>query len=103
LIELLVVIAILGILAAIAIPRLGQSREVAKISAHNANVRTLKSAAAMYIAENPGIAAGTTLTPSLSAYLDGGAMPENPTGGAEYVVELDSDGNIYVTPGTIEN
>jgi type IV pilus assembly protein PilA len=51
LIELVVVIAILGILVAIAVPRLGGSRKTAAINAHNANVRTLESAAMMLIAD----------------------------------------------------
>ncbi len=52
LVELVVVIAILGILAGIAVPKLSKSRENAAIAAHNANVRTLESAATMYIAED---------------------------------------------------
>lgn len=51
LVELVVVIAILGILAAIAVPRLGKSRVNAAVSAHNTNVRTFESAATMYIAD----------------------------------------------------
>lgn len=45
LIELVVVIAILGILAALAIPKLTEIRRNASITAHNVNVRTLESAA----------------------------------------------------------
>ena len=52
LVELVVVIAILGILVGIAAPRLGASRKRAAITAHNANVRTLMSAATMYIADD---------------------------------------------------
>lgn len=51
LIELVVVIAILGILAAIAIPRLTGSRKNAAITAHNANVRSLESAANLALAD----------------------------------------------------
>jgi len=51
LIELVVVIAILGILAAIAVPRLSGSRDNAQLSSHAANVRTLESAANMFLAE----------------------------------------------------
>lgn len=50
LIELVVVIAILGILAGIAVPKYTSSRLNAAIIAHNANVRTLESAANMYLA-----------------------------------------------------
>lgn len=51
LIELIVVIAILGILAAIAIPRLSGARADAAKKAHNANVRTIESAVSIYEAE----------------------------------------------------
>lgn len=48
LIELLIVIAILGILAAIAIPLLSERLVSARRSTHNANVRALESATAMF-------------------------------------------------------
>ena len=51
LVELIVVIAILGVLAAIAVPKVGEFRSNAAKSAHEANIRTLKSAANMYLAE----------------------------------------------------
>ena len=51
LIELVVVIAILGILAAIAIPRLSKSRDEAERTAMLATVRTLNSAVSMYLAD----------------------------------------------------
>ncbi|WP_077367731.1 type II secretion system protein [Anaerosalibacter sp. Marseille-P3206] len=51
LIELVVVIAILAILAFIAVPKLAGTTDKAAVSAHNANVRTLESAASMCIAE----------------------------------------------------
>lgn len=52
LIELIVVIAILGILAAIAIPRLGNFRDDAEEGAEVATARTIASAVAMYQAQN---------------------------------------------------
>lgn len=51
LIELIVVIAILGILAAIAIPRLTGSRDKANRSAVLANLRTIESAISIMTAE----------------------------------------------------
>lgn len=50
LIELIVVIAILGILAAVAVPRLGGFQEKAKISADKATFTTLNSAIAIGVA-----------------------------------------------------
>ncbi|HHX61428.1 MAG TPA: prepilin-type N-terminal cleavage/methylation domain-containing protein, partial [Epulopiscium sp.] len=52
LVELVVVIAILGILAAIAVPKLAGSRTSAANSSHNANVSILESAATMLMVEN---------------------------------------------------
>ena len=95
LIELIVVIAILGILAAIAIPRLGSSRQTAQDSTHNANVRILKSAAAMYIADNPDVLNGV-ITASVEDYIDG-SMPKT-YDGSNFKVEI-KGGNIYVEPG----
>lgn len=51
LVELVVVIAILGILAAIAVPKLAGSRTSAANSSHNANVSILESAATMMMVE----------------------------------------------------
>ncbi len=112
LIELVVVIAILGILAAIAIPRLGKSRETAKLATHNSNVRILMSAAAMYIADNPD---KTTITDEdVKPYLDGDDYPKVPDGlsaykdaknntiTGSYAIKFDSKGNITVTPGKYE-
>ena len=52
LIELIVVIAILGILAAIAVPRMGAFRGDAEEKAVVATARTIASAVAMYQAQN---------------------------------------------------
>lgn len=51
LVELVVVIAILGILVAIAVPKLTTSRAVAADTVHQANIKTLTSAAIMFIAD----------------------------------------------------
>jgi type IV pilus assembly protein PilA len=73
LVELVVVIAILGILAAIAVPKLSKSRENAALSAHNANVRTLESAATLAVSEGSGeIIWNGTPTP-----MEDGKLPKN--------------------------
>lgn len=61
LIELIVVIAILGILAAVAIPRLTGFQEKAKISADKATFTTINSAIAIGVA-NGDITADVTVT-----------------------------------------
>ena len=85
---MVVVIAILGILAAIAIPRLTGSRDRANWSAHAANIRTIDSAMMMYQAENGDL---PNEQAQLSAYLKnwptkpgtytltGGKFTANPT------------------------
>ncbi len=105
LVELVVVIAILGILAALAVPKLTASRDKAKWSAHAANIRTIESAIAMYEADGGkradiGITdAGVETmansgTPFLANYLK--EWPKNP---GKYVVTA---GVLSATP-TIAN
>ena len=110
LIELIVVIAILGILAAIAIPRFANVTTDAAKSTHNANVRTLESAANLYIANVGNVTAvgdaAATKTALVPAYLK--AMPKVPKGitvlngepavGAEYTVEIQANGVVVVLP-----
>jgi type II secretion system protein G len=62
LIELVVVIAILGILAAIAVPRLSGSRESANTAANSANIRTIESALQIYLLEKGGDYKAATLS-----------------------------------------
>ena len=49
LVELVVVVAILGILAAVAVPRVSDSRKEAAKNAHKANIKTLENAANLAI------------------------------------------------------
>lgn len=105
LIELIVVIAILGILAAIAVPKLGGATKKAAITAHNTNVRTIESAATMYIANNPNTGVDEAEEPSvLNDYIQ--KWPTVPKGVAssdgtvKYKVSITEEGVITVTPGT---
>lgn len=114
LIELVVVIAILGILAAIAVPKFGASRINAAVSAHNANVRTIESAATMYIADsNASTIEMSDLTtngkylnkdPEIPAPIKSKSVtPLNGTAvsiGTSYTVTI-SSGVITVSPGAI--
>lgn len=65
LIELIVVIAILGILAAIAVPRLGGFRENAQATANEATARTIASSVAIIEATT-----GVDFDPAASATYD---------------------------------
>ena len=111
LVELVVVIAILGILAAIAVPRLSASRKNAAITAHNANVKTLMSAANMYIADKGVPPSDFTWTgdkgQTWENYLQEWPAAPNGTGksvdGESYKVTIKSDGTITVTPDLIKD
>lgn len=100
LIELIVVIAIFGILAAIAIPKLGMSRVTAEVSAHNSNVRMIEGAAAMYIAQegkNPAEIGDLdpnyiNKVPSMPKAVEDKAIQKT------YIIEM-KDGEIVVKPG----
>lgn len=113
LIELVVVIAILGILAFIAVPKLSGTTQKAAISAHNANVRTLESAANMYIADNPGVNITSSnedqkkLEPFVQEWptvpkgikkTDGTPIEKD----TKYVVTI-TDGEIKVLPGKVND
>lgn len=107
LIELIVVIAIIAVLALIVVPKVtGQTKE-ADVAAHNANVRTLESAATMYIADG----GGATTWPEVDSWTK--YLQEWPTvpksvasalgqGKDTYTVEIKEDGTITVTPKKAE-
>ena len=96
LIELVIVIAIIAILSAIAIPRYQESRKKASITAHNANVSMLESAATMAYSDGK-----TDATDYVKDW------PEVPKGighdGEKYDVKIGDDGTITVTPGKIDD
>ncbi|MDO5047297.1 MAG: prepilin-type N-terminal cleavage/methylation domain-containing protein [Anaerococcus sp.] len=98
LIELVIVIAIIAILAAIALPRYQESRKRAAITAHNANVQMLKTAAIMVQSENEEVN-----ETNVGAYLD--SWPEVPKGAGftetTYTINEGADGTITITPGEI--
>lgn len=95
LIELLIVIAILGILIALAVPRMSGISDGARDRAIEANKRTLVSAATMWYAQNPG----QSDTWSENSGDWGDYLQEYPTGpgGVSYHVEIKEDGSITVT------
>lgn len=104
LVELVIVIAIIGILAAIAIPKYQQSKKQAAITAHNANVRMLESAATMRLAD--GVDQEVNWSDDkgdYSKYLQ--KWPNIPNGlnvkETQYTLTITKDGEITVNPGAI--
>jgi prepilin-type N-terminal cleavage/methylation domain-containing protein len=81
LIELMVVIAIIGVLAAIAIPKMSSATDSAKIAKIQADLRTLGGAISVYNAQTGD------LVPSAQALVDNGnmtAIPTAPSGATAY-------------------
>ena len=113
LIELVIVIAIIGLLVAIAVPRMADARKKAAIATHNANVRTLEGAANMYMAEE-GLPDEdfTDAKTKVKDYIQEDGWPKVPKGtgdttvkdkeGEDYEISIHNDGGITVTPAKIE-
>lgn len=108
LVELVVVVAILGILAALAIPRLTGAQETARTNTHNANLKSLESSANIAVAEHgePGKTitwtsgdSGNGEEPYLrDSYVS--SWPKSPwTNGEEYTVTISDNGGVEVTGG----
>ena len=84
---------------ALAVPRMSGVTQTAKESAHEANKRTLMSAASMWNAQNP--TGSTTWCKSQNANQWGAYLqdwPDNPLGSGDYTVAFDPNGNITITP-----
>ncbi len=74
LVELLIVIAIIGIMALIAIPRMGKYRKDANETASLATAAAIYSARATYLARHGDLASMTDEI--LAQYMAGGEVPE---------------------------
>jgi type IV pilus assembly protein PilA len=100
LIELIVVIAILGILAAIAIPRLGGFTERADKAAVEAEARTILTAASTLVASNETVNASNVedLTGDLSGKFTSGPTADDD--GVDFVYKV-GKWSITVTDGVM--
>lgn len=108
LIELIIVIAIIAILAAIAIPKYQKSKKQAAITAHNANVSMLKTAASVKLNElnaNDSEVIWTGSNDDSSNYVE--KWPEIPKGigldASGYKVTINpKNSTITIEPNTID-
>ena len=81
LVELVVVVLILGIIAAVAIPRMAASTTTAKTNSAKQSLSVVRNAIEMYKADNDGYPSdATTLATVLQPYLKG-PFPTCPIGG----------------------
>ena len=102
-IELIVVITILGVLAAIAIPRFVGVQSNSAIKAHNANVRTIESAATLYVASlaNETDFSSHDIDDVVSAgFLSAvPSVPDNSGVTGPYTLTFTATGNATASPG----
>ena len=115
LIELIIVIAILGILAAVAIPRFSGYQEKAKKNADIATAKTIANTTAVLIADNQITVNATTATTGTIATAIAGTgdvgdkieaalneIPKSQNTTDNFVVTIDTKGNIVVKLGSVE-
>jgi len=101
LVEVLVVVVIIGILSAIAVPIYNNTVAKSDQAVHDANVRTLFSAAQVYMfkAWDKTAKNADTMKIELADYIVGGEYPQNPTDSGPYKVTISAQGEITVSPG----
>ncbi len=101
LVELIVVIAILGVLAMLVVPKFVNTLSNAQEKTHEANIRALKSAGTIYLADNVGETGTVTwtgkATDDYADYVD--EWPTNPVNEEEgYKVTINfDDGTVSVS------
>ncbi len=109
LVELMVVIAILGILAAIAIPKLTSATDSAKLAKVQADLRTIGGAVAMYQAKNGKLPDTLSVLEGSGADKELAAVPKPPAGAgadaytydkATGIASYSFDGKTYKSDGT---
>lgn len=110
LVELMVVIAIIGVLAAIAVPKLSSSTDAAKDAKLTSDLRTLDGSIMMYYANKQVYPSKTDLTPAYikewpkdakGADLDYAVTVATGTTAASYVLKGKNSSNVDVkSPGS---
>ena len=86
LVEIMIVVAIIGLLAAIGIPSFQKARKTSQTKACINNLRVIKGAKDQYLMDN---SANAIVEDGVKEYLDGGAFPTCPAGGAYVIGAVD--------------
>lgn len=115
LVELVVVVLIIGILAAVAAPKMFDTSTRAKESATKASLSVVRNAIELYNAENGTYPASSATLPTALANYIKGPFPKSPytndatikqgtaSGGAEGWVYDPASGNFWVNTGNFAN
>ncbi|MDO5713450.1 MAG: prepilin-type N-terminal cleavage/methylation domain-containing protein [Tissierellia bacterium] len=102
LLELVIVLGILALLLTIAIPKYQIARKQAEITAHNGNVKMLKTAGMLYLTEHESVTNTTLGEGELLQYIEGDTIPKPARGhGDQFTVQIDENGNVIVEPGEL--
>ncbi|OPL09730.1 MAG: hypothetical protein AVO33_00145 [delta proteobacterium ML8_F1] len=99
LIELIVVIAILGILAAIAIPRLAGFTDTAAKRADETTIELIYNSVRMYQADNTG--SEPSLTDLTVNLMEDPGVPQTGETGDDFSIDYATDGEITIEGGTV--
>ncbi|HHW15483.1 MAG TPA: prepilin-type N-terminal cleavage/methylation domain-containing protein [Firmicutes bacterium] len=99
LVELLLVIAIIGILAAIAVPRMSGGTEAAKKAACDANISAFETAFQMWRADHPTDSVPADILDQLNANYMKKPVTKDPSGGDYWaeIIDNNMDVNFWCT------
>ncbi len=103
LLEVVLVIAIIAILTTMFLPNFQKMQLSSKVAVHNANVRMIKSAAQLYLVDNPN-EDGAISNEQLKEYLEEGSdlKPDKDLGLGEEFKVITSKGSVEISPGEVE-
>jgi prepilin-type N-terminal cleavage/methylation domain-containing protein len=94
LIELIAVIVILGVIAAIAVPIIGNQIEKSRENSALQNLQIVQNALERYAGDHNGQYPASDLKTNLASYINGG-IPSNPWGGPDLSYNYSASNNTY--------
>lgn len=88
LVEIMIVVMIIGLLAAVAVPNVIKSREIAQRNACIANLQNIEGAMQLWAVENRKPSSASVTLEEAAEYLKGKIVPVCPAGGTYAVKSL---------------